>query len=109
VFFDRLNEDKSAGFRYTYNEVYALDHLVEFLEDSGEEYGDVLISPALPGGHGARVRGCMFTPNVAALEAYHAKYLEEVREHILAQNGYIMSMGNEKAQPKTEIEKAIVW
>ncbi|GAG35314.1 unnamed protein product, partial [marine sediment metagenome] len=35
------------------------------------------------GGHGARVRACIYTPDIPALTAYHKERLELVREHVL--------------------------
>jgi hypothetical protein len=94
-FFDRLNEDKSNpafAFANSYCEVFSCDQLAEWLMEQGGKYGDVLVSPAVPGAHKARVRGCIFTPDVKALKEYHDKRLPIVRDHILRCIQVIKSM-----------------
>lgn len=84
--FDRLLEDKdpAKGFKYSYNMVYAVSHLMEWLKENGDKYGEVLVSKPVPGAHGARVYGCIFTPDPALIKKYHDERLEVVRGHYLA-------------------------
>jgi len=83
--FDRLNADKdNPEFKYSYNTVYSVDHFIEWLEAQDGKYGEVLVSSAEPGGHGARVRGCIFTPDKDAVQQFNDDRIESVREHCLA-------------------------
>lgn len=104
--FDRLLEDKdpSKGFRFTYNQTYAICHLMEWLREHGNEYGEVYISPAVPGAHGARVYGCIFTGDVDALKKYHDERIEVVREHYLALDDYYNSVVVEKPKQATNLD-----
>jgi len=80
--FDRLNADKdNPEFKYSYNQVYSVDHFIEWLEAQGGKYGEVLVSSAEPGGHGARVRGCIFTPDKDAVQQFNDDRIESVRQH----------------------------
>lgn len=90
VMFDRLLEDKDPkkGFKFTYNMTYSIDHFQEWLSEQNGAFGEVLLSTAVPGGHGARVRGCIFTPDLKALEAYEARAFEEVKGHFDAIGKY---------------------
>lgn len=89
--FDRLLEDKDPkkGFRFTYNRTYSCDHLMDWLDTDGRTLGEVLVSTAVPGGHKARVRGCIFTPDIAMLQEYHDERIKQVREHVLATVKYL--------------------
>ena len=86
TFFDRLNEDKrNKKFKFSvYNTTYSCDQLMEWLGKTRDKYGTVYVSPAVPGAHGARVRGCVFTPNHKAFKAYHDERFPLVKAHVLA-------------------------
>lgn len=83
--FDRIVADKrNPKFRFGgYNIVYSVDQFMDWLETTKGTLGEVYNSPAVPGGHGARVRGCIFTPDHDALQAYHDERLEKVRQWVL--------------------------
>lgn len=83
---DRICEDKrNPKFNFnSYNIVYSIDQFMDWLEAQEGKYGEVLISTAKPGGHGARVRACIFTPDIPAVQKYHDERLETLRAHILA-------------------------
>ena len=84
--FDRLLEDKdpAKGFKFSYNMVYAISHLMEWLKEEGQEYGEAVVSTPVPGAHGARVYGCIYTADPAKIQKYHDDRLEVVRGHYLA-------------------------
>jgi len=87
TFFDRIHEDKdpAKGFKFTYNMTYSCDHLMEWLSDPAQSYlGETILSTPAVGAHGARVRGCIFTPDKDAVQKYHDDRLEMVRSHVLA-------------------------
>jgi hypothetical protein len=87
--FDRLLEDKDPekGFKYTYNMTWSVGHLMDWLATQGDKFGEFYLSPPVPGAHGARVYGCIFTPDGQALQKYigpdswRTKY---VREYVKA-------------------------
>jgi len=84
TFFDRLLEDKAnPEFKFSYNTVYSNDHLMQWLSEQDGKYGEFYASPAVPGGHGARVRGCIFTPDLDAMRKYENDRIEQLRAHIL--------------------------
>lgn len=84
TFFDRTQEDKeNPEFKFNYNQVYSNDHLMTWLEAQDGKYGEVYVSPPEPGGHGARVRGCIFTPCEKAMQKYENDRIELLRTHIL--------------------------
>lgn len=97
VMFDRLLEDKdpAKGFKFQYNMVYSIDQFQNWLSQQRGKYGEVLLSIPMPGGHGARVRGCIFTPSIGSLEKYEQEAYEEVQEHFAECEKYI----EEKAAP----------
>jgi hypothetical protein len=88
---DRLVADKrNPKFKFnTYNVVFSIDHLMDwlleqYLEDNeSKNIGEVYVSPAMPGGHGARVRAAIYTPDVDWLQAYHDERLQRVKDHVL--------------------------
>jgi len=101
TFFDRLLEDKdNPKFKFSYNTVYSNDHLIQWLSEQDGKYGEFYASPAVPGGHGARVRGCIFTPNVAAMQEYEEERIELLRAHILDYIAY--SKEQALAQPAAD-------
>lgn len=90
--FDRLLEDKqNKDFKFSYNTVFSIDHFQEWLAQFGSEYGDVYVSPAVPGAHKARVRGCIFTPNLTALQNYEKERIELLRTHMLMNYDFLES------------------
>ena len=81
--FDRINEDKRNGKRFnSYNTTWSVDQMVDFLVDH-PELGVTLASEPRDGAHGARVRGCIFTPDIPALKEFHDARLAELKDHIL--------------------------
>jgi len=85
TFFDRATEDKTNpkfNFANSYCTVYSCDHLMDFLETTGNKFGTVQISPAVPGAHKAKVRGCIFTPRIQPMKEYHDERFNKVKEHI---------------------------
>lgn len=80
---DRIIADKrNPKFKFaSYNIVFSVDQLMDYLE--GSPLGEFYASPAVPGGHGARVRAGIFTPDHKALQEYHDERIERVREHVL--------------------------
>lgn len=86
VMCDRLVADKrNPKFNFShYNVVFSVDQLMDWLEEHNGSLGDMQVSPPRPGGHGARVRAGIFTPNLDALQKAHDKHIESVREHVMA-------------------------
>lgn len=87
TFFDRIDADKdpALGFKFTYNRTWSCDHLMEWLMLPEQSHlGEVLISTPTVGAHGARVRGCIFTPDKGAVQEYHDERVEQLREHVIA-------------------------
>ena len=82
--FDRLLEDKdpAKGFKFTYNMNYSVDQFQEWLSEQGGAFGEVYLSPPVPGAHGARVRGCVFTPDLEALQRFEAERFPILKEHV---------------------------
>ena len=86
TFFDRITADKTnKAFRFanSYCTVYSCDHLMTFLDESDHKYGVVQVSPAVPGAHKAKARGCIFTPDLKAMKEYHDERYDKVRDHIV--------------------------
>lgn len=85
VMFDRIVADKrNPKFRFnSYNTTFSVDQLMDWLEAQGGALGEVYVSPPKPGGHGAKVRGCIYTPDEKVLQAYHDTRLEIVRNYVL--------------------------
>ena len=86
VMCDRVLDDKrDPKFNFShYNIVFSVDQLMTWLDNEGAELGEFYSSPPRPGGHGARVRSGIFTPNAAALEQYLGQYIDKVRSHALS-------------------------
>lgn len=82
---DRINEDKrNKEFKFScYNTTWSVDQLMDFLDGTDGKYGEVLVSDPQPGGHGAKVRACIFTPDHDAMKEYHDKRLKQIKSHIL--------------------------
>lgn len=101
--FDRLLEDKdpAKGFKFTYNMTYAISHLMEWLRETEDKYGTVQISPPVPGAHGARVYGCIFTGDGDALKKYHDERIEVVRSHYMALHEHYKKVEKKIKPPKT--------
>jgi len=87
TWFDRLNDDKRSGKRFNhYNVTYSCDHLTEFLSKQAQkEWGQILVSKPVDGAHGARVRGCVYTPNIDYLRAREAEALARIKAEMLGQ------------------------
>lgn len=96
--FDRLLEDKDPkkGFNFHYNMIFSVDQFQEWLASTGDEFGEVYLSPAVPGAHKARVRGCVFTPKLSALQNYEKERLETLRQHILANYEFLKAKQSTK-------------
>ena len=87
TFFDRLTEDKTNpkfNFANSYCTTYSCDHLMEWLQTQNGVFGEVYVSPPVPGAHGAKVRGCVFTPLLEPIKAYHDEHFDRVKAHILS-------------------------
>jgi len=85
TFFDRLTSDKAnKAFRFanSYCTTYSCDHLMEWLATQDGYFGEVYVSPAVPGAHKAKVRGCIFTPKLKTMKEYHNTYFDVVKKHI---------------------------
>lgn len=84
AFFDRTQEDKDPKkkFKFTYNMVCSCDHAMEWLL-AHPEMGELYVSPATPGGHGANVRACIFTPDLKVMKEWHDATLKLVKEHAI--------------------------
>ena len=96
---DRLNEDKRSGKRFnSYNTTLSCDHITAWLEKYGRYWGHIAVSPAVEGAHGARVRGAIFTPDIAKLGTYMESRHAKVIDHYLALF--------DRANGTTEIEAA---
>ena len=82
---DRIVEDKrNPDFAFgSYNIVYSVDHLMEFLKRN-RRFGEIFVTTPKPGGHGARVRACVFTPKIEVLKAYHGLRLRKLKKHVIA-------------------------
>jgi len=91
LLFDRLTEDKDPkkGFRFTYNETYAVDNFVTWLQTQNNKYGEFYVTPALPGAHKARVRGGILSPDLAVLDAFEDENFPIVQEYMIAQNNFL--------------------
>jgi hypothetical protein len=87
VWADRINAEKRTGARFnSYNTTFACDSLTEWLEKQDKrKFGQVLASKPSMGAHGARVRACIYTPNVKFLGEWLKKRLAEVKEELLRQ------------------------
>ena len=81
---DRIVADKrNPKFKFSsYDVNYSVDHFMDWLELEGGLYGEVLVSKAVPGGHGARCRSAIFTPDVKKLKAWHDVRLEEIKRYV---------------------------
>jgi hypothetical protein len=99
TWFDRLNADKRNGKRFNnYNLLYSCDHLTEKLASVDKrKFGQVLVSKAVEGAHGARVRGCVYTPNTGYLGEYLDERLAAIKKEMLAQ---LKNKGEDKWQIK---------
>jgi len=88
VLCDRINEDKrNKAFKFsTYDIVFSVDDLINWLDKEGRDLCEVLVSEAVPGGHGARVRSCIVRPYQNKLEDYLAPHLTELKEYLLEYN-----------------------
>jgi hypothetical protein len=98
---DRIVADKrNKKFRFGgYNIVFSVDQFMDFLDAEGEKYGEFYSSPPVPGGHGARVRAGIFTPNHDALQKYNDERIERVREHVL----FCLAQGGTKVKAADKV------
>jgi len=81
---DRIVADKrDKRFAFSsYDVTYSVDHLMDWLELWGHELGEVFVSKAVPGGHGARCRSAIITPNVGRMEKWHEPRLTALKEYV---------------------------
>ena len=109
--FDRTTEGKRNAKRFnSYNIVFALDQFFDWLKEREDDLGEVVISTPQTGAHGGDVRGCIFTPNVAAIQKFHDSHIEQVRDHVRATLAHYESVQKEEApEPQTKLEQAIAW
>jgi hypothetical protein len=89
TWFDRMNSDKRSGKRFNgYNITYSCDHLTMFLRKQLQsKWGQILVSKGVIGAHGARVRGCVYTPNTDYLGKLLNEELPKIKREMLAQLG----------------------
>jgi hypothetical protein len=79
--------DKRSGKRFNgYNITYSCDHLTMFLRKQLQsKWGQILVSKGVIGAHGARVRGCVYTPNTDYLGKLLNEELPKIKREMLAQ------------------------
>lgn len=83
---DRVCADKrNKKFAFGgYNIIFSTDQLMDWLDDTANPpLGEFYASPAVPGGHGARVRAGIYTPHHQDLTRWHDQRIERVRDHVL--------------------------